>query len=370
MGLKAKTLNRARFASFLCAIALAACVSAPTREPVNIAQLKLLNLSAGIEAFLRACDALVARDPRFGAPCADPGLARTAPSLFLERYFDAQRIVTRKSPSGFFTGYFEPEIAASRIPQPGYQTPIYGRPADLISVDLGLFRPDLQGRRISGRNQNGRLRPYPERAEIETAGLEAAPVIAWAKDPIELFFLHIQGSGILAFEDGSRTRIGYAGQNGHIYTAIGKPLIESGAIAPEEISLEAIAAWLRQHPQEAATLMRQNRSYVFFADRDQDGPFGTLGTALTPRAALAVDPRHTPLGALVYVDVPIASEDERFAGLVLAADTGGAIAGLGRGDIFFGRGAKARAAASGLKASGQFIQFLPKGWTSQANLAS
>lgn len=309
-----------------------------------------------------ACAPLVARDQRFARACADGALARQDPKQFLSTYFVAETVLKGKQPGGFFTGYFEPKIIASRAPRPGFETPIYALPDDLVMVDLGQFRDDLKGRRIAGRVANGRLAPFEDRSAIETQGLESAAVIAWAKDPVELFFLHIQGSGVLSFPDGAETRIGYAGQNGHIYTAIGRPLIARGEIAAEDMSLEAIANWLRAHPDQAASLMQQNRSYVFFKDRGADGPFGSLGTALPARAAVAVDPLATPLGALVFVEVPLDGQAQPFQALLLAADTGGAIRGLGRGDIFFGGGPAARAAASGLKSPGRFICFLPKGW--------
>lgn len=331
------------------------------------ASIPALNLSAktitpGITAFINACDRLVARDRRFTPACQDRSLALQDPLRFLTKHFVAETVLKGKQPGGFFTGYFEPNIIASRAQTPGFETPIYGLPDDLVMVDLGKFREDLKGRRIAGRVTNGRLTPFEDRSRIETQGLESAEVIAWAKDPVELFFLHIQGSGVLSFPDGTATRIGYAGQNGHIYTAIGRPLIARGEIAAEDMSLEAIANWLRMHPDDAASLMQQNRSYVFFKDRGADGPFGSLGTALPARGALAVDPLATPLGALVFVDVPLPGEADPFQALLLAADTGGAIRGLGRGDIFFGRGPKARSAASALKSPGRFIRFLPKGW--------
>lgn len=336
-------------------------------EPVSIASLALPGgqVKDGIEAFLNICPTLVRRDGRFEPPCADETFGRQNPTGFLEKHFYAETVVKRRGPGGFFTGYFEPQIAASRAPIPGYETPIYAVPDDLVMVDLGVFREDLKGRRIAGRVRRGRLKPFEDRAAIEASQLQSAPIIAWAKDPVELFFLHIQGSGVLEFPSGETARIGYAGQNGHIYTAIGRPLIERGEITREDMSLEAIAAWLRAHPGEAVSLMQQNRSYVFFEDRGADGPFGSLGTVLPPRGAIAVDPLKTPLGALVFVDVALPSERQQFRALLLAADTGGAISGLGRGDIFFGRGANARAAASALKADGTFIRFLPKGWNSQ-----
>lgn len=310
-----------------------------------------------------ACASLTRRDRRFERPCQDDALGRNDPLGFLQTHFDAQIVVKGKKPGGFFTGYFEPEIAASHTYIAGYETPIYALPPDLVMVDLGQFRPDLKGRRIAGSVVNGRLKPYRDRAAIEAQGLDkSAEIIGWAKDPVELFFLHIQGSGVLSFTDGTATRIGYAGQNGHIYTAIGRPLIERGEIAREDMSLEAIADWLRAHPQEAAALMQINRSYVFFTDRGTQGPFGSLGTALTPRAALAVDSQETPLGALVFVSVDVPTLEQPFRAVLFAADTGGAIRGLGRGDIFFGKGSAARAAASALKSEGTFIRFLPKGW--------
>jgi membrane-bound lytic murein transglycosylase A len=350
----------------MAALGLCACAGTPeaTLQPVSIGALNLSTqaVTPGITAFINACDRLVARDSRFAPPCEDRALALQDPLQFLAKHFAAETVVKGKQPGGFFTGYFEPNIIASRKQTPGFETPIYALPDDLVMVDLGKFRDDLKGRRIAGRVANGRLTPFEDRSRIETQGLESAEIIAWAKDPVELFFLHIQGSGVLSFPDGTATRIGYAGQNGHIYTAIGRPLIARGDIAAEDMSLDAIANWLRAHPDEAASLMRQNRSYVFFKDHGADGPFGSLGTALPARGALAVDPLATPLGALVFVDVPLPGGVPSFQALLLAADTGGAIRGLGRGDIFFGRGAEARSAASALKSAGRFIRFLPKGW--------
>jgi len=346
----------------VCGVLLSACVSddSLTLRPIDPSGLDPKTLKPGLTAFFAACDTLIGRDGRFIAPCEDADLAEVDPIEFLRAYFVAEVVQKGGKVGGFFTGYFEPEILASRTKAPGYTTPIYALPRDLVMVELGAFRDDLQGRRIAGRVDNGRLIPFSDRRAIETEGLDGTDVIAWAKDPVELFFLHIQGSGVLVFPDGETTRIGYAGQNGHIYTAIGRPLIARGEIASEDMSLEAIANWLRQHPDQAAQLMQENQSYVFFADRGAAGPFGSLGTALTARTAIAVDPKETPLGSLVYVEVPIPSEAAPFRVLLLAADTGGAINGLGRGDIFFGRGLEARAAASALKAPGQFIRFIPK----------
>ncbi|MEO0411025.1 MAG: MltA domain-containing protein [Pseudomonadota bacterium] len=303
--------------------------------------------------------------------CADPMLARQDPARFLSTYFKAQEVVKGRKPGGFFTGYFEPEINASRARQPGYDTPIYGRPDSLVMVNLGQFRDDLKGRRIAGTVANGRLTPFEDRAAIEGGALDKrAPVIAWAQDPIDLFFLHIQGSGVLRLVGGGETRIGYAAQNGHAYRAIGRDLIASGAVAPDDMSLDAIDTWLRAHPNEAAALMQRNQSYVFFTDRGEEGPLGSLGTVLPARAAIAVDANEVPLGSLVFVDLTLPHDESRFAQLLLAADTGGAIGGLGRGDIFFGQGERAKAAASALKTPGRFVIFTPKAIASDRDLSS
>jgi membrane-bound lytic murein transglycosylase A len=259
-----------------------------------------------------------------------------------------------------FTGYYEPQIRGSRIRRGAYQTPVYGLPSDLIRADLGLFDPKLKGEHISGRAEGHALLPYADRAQINTEGIANAPVLFYTDDPIAFFFLQIQGSGRVVFDDASTARIAYAGENGQPYTAIGRTLIADGSLAREEVSLQSIRAWLIAHPERAAAVMQTNRSYIFFTQTPlgdvAQGSSGSLGVNLTPLASLAVDGRIHALGAPFYV---VAAGPDPVQAVMVAQDIGGAIRGPARGDIFFGFGADAERRAGALKASGALYVLLP-----------
>ena len=203
-----------------------------------------------------------------------------------------------------FTGYYEPQIQGSRKRHDGFQTPVYGLPSDLVRADLGLFDSKLKGEHISGRVSGQELLPYPDRTNIETNGVDTAAVLFYTNDPVAFFFLQIQGSGRVEFEDGTTERIAYAGQNGQPYTAIGRVLIADGSLAREDVSLQSIRAWLLAHPDKAQSVMQVDKSYVFFAEMPLGnsalGSLGTLRTNLTPLASLAVDPRIHALGVPVF----------------------------------------------------------------------
>jgi len=261
-----------------------------------------------------------------------------------------------------FTGYYEPQIRGSRTRTGAFQTPVYGLPSDLVRVDLGLFNTKLKGERISGKVEGRALVPYADRAQIDTGGIAAAPVLFYTDDAIAFFFLQIQGSGRVVFDDGSNARIAYAGENGQAYTAIGRTLIAEGALTREEVSLQSIRAWLAAHPGRARAVMQTNRSYIFFAEVPVGDPAlgstGSLGTNLTPLASLAVDSRIHALGAPFYVaaDGPDPVHD-----VMVAQDIGGAIRGPARGDMFFGFGAEAERRAGAMKAPGRLYLLLPNG---------
>ena len=264
------------------------------------------------------------------------------------------------SGDALFTGYYEPLIHGSRQRHGAFQTPVYGLPADLVRADLALFDPKFKGEHISGRVSGQALVPYSDRAQIENAGLKTAPVLFFTDDPVAFFFLQIQGSGRVAFDDGGMERIGYAGENGQPYFAIGRILLAEGALKREELSLQSIRAWLAANPQRAKSVMQTDKSYVFFQEREMGdagvGPVGTLGARLTPLASLAVDPRFHALGVPVFV---AADGPDPVHALMVAEDSGGAIRGAARGDIFFGFGAEAEARAGGLKAQGALYLLLP-----------
>lgn len=288
------------------------------------------------------------------AAMASPERARA----FFERWFLPVAMTAGRVKDGRFTGYYEPEIFVSRTKHGAFQTPVYGRPDDLVTVDLGAFRPSLAGERIAGRVEDGKLMPYAARAEINRKGLSHARVLFYAKDPIELFFLHIQGSGRVTFDDGRRARVSYAAQNGQLYTAIGKTLIARG-VPRDGMSLQVIRAWLRSHPAEAMDVMNTDASYIFFQEEPVGdaslGAKGAQGVPLTPLASLAVDPRLHALGTPLFVDGPYP-----LGRLFIAQDIGGAIRGPVRGDVYFGFGEKAEANAGTMNQMGRFYALLPK----------
>ncbi|HVS13069.1 MAG TPA: murein transglycosylase A [Thermoanaerobaculia bacterium] len=283
---------------------------------------------------------------------------------FLERRFRVFSVANRDQPVGLFTGYYEPLLRGSRTRSPRYTVPLHRQPPDLVSVELGDFREDLAGRRLAGRLDGKRLRPYDDRRAIVEGAIDRQRLeVVWVDDPIAAFFLQIQGSGQIELDDGTRLRLGYAGQNGHEYFAIGRALIERGEIPREEISLQSIRAWLRSHPEEAEDVMSLNRSYVFFRVLEGEGPIGSLGVALTPGRSLAVDRRFLPLGAPVWLDAtapdPAGPGELPLRRLLVAQDTGGAIRGPVRGDVFWGAGEEAEEVAGRMKSEGRLYLMLP-----------
>ncbi len=285
---------------------------------------------------------------------------------FFQAWFAPLRVRNNERAEGLFTGYFEPELRGSLNRGGPYTVPLHGRPTDLVTVDLGAFRHDLEGRRIAGRVLDGRLRPFENRAEIVAGALDdKAPVLAWLDDPIAAFVLHIQGSGRIVLAEGGELRVGFAGQNGHPYVAIGRELIRRGAIARERISLQTIRDWLKRNPDQAAEVMAVNRSYVFFHVLEGVGPVGAQGVVLTPGRSLAVDRRYLPLGAPLWLEARAPapqpeSPDRPLHRLMVAQDTGGAIRGPVRGDVFWGHGPDAEAVAGRMKHQGRYYLLLPR----------
>ncbi|WP_017670061.1 murein transglycosylase A [Blastomonas sp. AAP53] len=260
--------------------------------------------------------------------------------------------------AAFATGYFEPEIAGTRTRQPGFNVPVYGRPADLIDVDLSQFSPDMAGKKIRGKVKGSDFVPYDDRTQIEQGTLNGrAPVIAWAADDIEFFFLQVQGSGRLRAPDGSVIRIGYASQNGRDYTGIGALMRTRGLLAPGQANMQGIVAWLRANPEEGRAIMRENKSFVFFRELTGPGPLGALGYQVEAGSSVAADPKFIPLGAPVFLSMDRAEPN----GLWVAQDTGGAIKGANRFDTFWGAGDRARVIAGGMSARGLALILLPRG---------
>lgn len=333
------------------------------------------NAKAALAAFRLSCGALAKKAASDGM--GGSGYAGTvgdwveacnqlssAPNArqFFERNFTPFAVAA--TGKGLFTGYYEPELRASRTRHDAYQIPVFGLPSDLVSVDLGKFRDEWKGEQIAGRIEGHKLMPYATRAEIDARGLSNAPVLFYADDPIAVFFLHIQGSGRVVFDDGSRARVGYAGKNGRAYTAIGRTLIERGALTKDSVSMPAIRAWLKAHPKDARTVMRTNQSYTFFmllpAGDASQGSKGTQGVPLTAGASLAVDNRIHPLGVPLFLVTALPGKTPKpFHQLLIAQDTGGAIRGAVRGDIYWGTGAEAERRAGAMKSEGTLFVLLP-----------
>jgi membrane-bound lytic murein transglycosylase A len=325
--------------------------------------------AAALASFAESCPKVLSREDVSGLTRADDWrptctAARFWPQsrarAFFAEHFTAVRVGDGRA---FVTGYFEPEIAGSRTRRPGFAVPVYAMPSDLVrGWPDDVPQAERTGRPPLGRyDEQGRFVLYHDRAAIEDGALAGkAPIIAWAADPVEFFFLQIQGSGRLRTPEGEVIQIGYAGQNGREYTGIGAVLRERGLIGsgPGQYpgSMQGIMAYIRENPEEGRALMRLNKSWVFFQELQGDGPLGALGVPVRRESSVAVDPAFVPLGAPVWLEL-----DQREAsGMWIAQDTGGAIKGANRFDTFWGAGEDARIIAGGMSARGQALVLLPR----------
>lgn len=342
-------------------IATAAAAGVVPGPPIASLPIAAVQAEAARAAFARSCPGLMHRADASGltrgtdwqAACTAARAGGDARAFFAQ-YFEAVQVGDGRA---FATGYYEPEIRGSLDRREGYTVPVYGRPRDLIDVDLGRFSDDLKGKKVRGRVDASTLVPYYDRTAIEEGAIaRSAPIIAWAADPVEMFFLQIQGSGRLRLPDGDILRIGYDTQNGRAYTGIGALLRQRGLLAPGQASMQGIVAWLRTHPEEGRALMRENKSFVFF--RTLDGPpQGAMGYAVTGQVSAATDPKFVPLGAPVFLSLDRADA----SGLWVAQDTGGAIKGANRFDTFWGAGPGAELTAGGMSGRGTAFLLLPVG---------
>jgi membrane-bound lytic murein transglycosylase A len=341
------------------------------------------DVAPALGAFRRSCGklngqqpdlALVPGDKRFGTNAQWRTICAALPDrpdkaaarAFVERWFRPFRAANNDTAEGLFTGYYEPELKGARERGGHYTVPLYRTPADLVQIDLGQFLDEMKGRSIAGRLENGRLRPYADRAVIEAGHLKDKGLeLLWVDDPVDAFFLQVQGAGKVTLPDGGAVRVGFAAHNGHGFIAIGKLLVDSGKIARERVSMQAVRDWLRANPEEARALMAKNPRYIFFKDvtpEAVDGPLGAQGVALTAGRSLAVDRRYVPLGVPIWLDTTMpGSTDRKLRRLVVAQDTGGAITGPVRGDFYWGTGEAALAEAGRMRSTGRYFLLLPKG---------
>ncbi|MGL5012620.1 MAG: murein transglycosylase A [Paracoccaceae bacterium] len=291
---------------------------------------------AALIAFRATCDAISAPDwQTLCAVAADTGTDEDSARAFFELFFLPVQV--GEGPA-LFTGYYEPELAGSPVRTPRFTTPIYRRPPELVDGEVFHSRAVIESGILRGR------------------GLE----LAWLDDPVEAYFLQIQGSGRIRMPDGEIIRVGYAGRNGHAYQSVGQEMVRQGLRTIDEVSAQDIKAYVRANPAAGATMLNINPSYVFFriienlpADR---GPIGAMGRSITPMRSIAVDPAFTPLGAPVWVEKDGQGPLRR---LMIAQDTGGAIKGMQRADIFFGTGSDAGESAGIVKDGGRMVVLLP-----------
>lgn len=283
---------------------------------------------------------------------------------FFESRFQPYAVSNNLRRRGLITGYFEPVLNGSFTADQRFNLPIYSRPEDLISADLGEFDDKWGGEQIAGRLVGGRFRPYWSRAEIEDGALNGRQLeILWVDNAIDAFSLHIQGHGRIVLPDGSHIRIGYAGRNGRRYTAIGRELVARGIMKLDDVTMPAIRAWLETNPVAGTQVMRTNKSFIFFRVMEEDSPIGAQGVSLTPGRSLAIDRAHLPLGVplwLVTTDPGPAVRKQPLTRLVVTQDTGSAIKGPVRGDLYWGHGPEAALKAGLMKENGQFFILLPK----------
>jgi membrane-bound lytic murein transglycosylase A len=295
------------------------------------------------------------------APVAD----RLAARHFFERNFQPWRIDLPDSKSGFLTGYYEPEVDASLAKTVAFPHPLFARPPQLVAIEPGTLpaAPELTS---AFRQPDGGLAPTPDRAAVEAGALGGAGLeLAFVHDEVEAFFIQVQGSARLRFPDGRIRKLTYAGRNGHAYTSIGRIVLAEGYLTLEDMSLERFKAWLRANPALGAQIMRQNRSFVFFAWNDvlrpEDGPIGGAGVSLTPMRSIAIDRRYWSYGLPFFLEaaLPEASAHAK-ARLVVAQDTGSAILGAARADLYYGSGDAAGRLAGLTRHPATFYVLLPR----------
>jgi membrane-bound lytic murein transglycosylase A len=278
---------------------------------------------------------------------------------------DRFRLLRAAPPGGLlFTGYFQPELRAAREPSERYAYPLYEVPYDLVRMDRSAQCPECEQATTIGRLEGDRLVPYYSRAEIDGYGVlrDRDAELAWVDDPVDLFLLHVQGSGLLRFEDGTAMRVGFAGSNGREYRSIGKILVDAGKVPLESASLESLRRYLREHPAERDEILFANERYVFFRPLPV-GPIGSLGVPLVPGRSIAVDPGFYPLGGLAWIRTERPGEDGATVGVARFAcvqDAGAAIAGPGRVDVFWGGGVEAERMAGGMRAGGEMLLLLAR----------
>lgn len=366
----AKTL--AKSLSAIAIVTLAGCASKPGISTAvswdKLEGWERDNLSQSVPSLLAQCPKLEGKSKNWKVICQkakklDITNAKQI-KRFYHRYFEPHKVVGENNANtGLITGYYEPLLKGSYTQSERYNYPIYQKPANLLRVDAQHNLLKVKDNKARGRNVNGSIKPYYSRAQIDgkykpLKGNE----LLWVDNSDDAFFLHIQGSGIVELDTGEIVGVAYADQNGHPYRAIGRDLINMGAISKEDISLQTIKAWLTENPSKAASIKNKNPSYIFFSLRKDTelGPRGSLNVPLTPERSVAVDRRVIPLGSPLWLSTTLPGSQQPYQRLVFAQDTGGAINGPIRADVFFGRGTRAESLAGEMKQQGKIFVLMPK----------
>jgi membrane-bound lytic murein transglycosylase A len=352
-------------------------------EPAKIADYSLLkistwedidglqddDLSAAWPAWQQSCSTLINK-AQWQAACTAAKIEIKPSSAeviaYLKNYFDVYSANNADgSNTGLITGYYEPLLKGSRKKSEQYPYPLYRQPKDLITVELGDVYPELKYKRVRGKLVGNKLVPYNTRAEIDVnpSPLEGNELL-WVDDIIDVFFLQIQGSGLVKLDTGQEIQVGYADQNGHPYNSIGRILIERGELTADQASMQGIKTWARSHLDKLRDLLSSNPSYVFFKELPTGlpGPLGALGVPISAERSLAIDQKYLPLGAPVFLSTTQPNSTVSLKRLMVAQDTGGAIKGGIRADFFWGAGDVAGAKAGAMKQSGKIWVLLPKGF--------
>jgi membrane-bound lytic murein transglycosylase A len=320
-----------------------------------------------LDAFLQSCRVLQYKKG-WQSVCQEAELLTDEPNetviSFFEQRFIPHRVLNKDNTDiGTITGYYVPELNGSRIRTERYKFPIYRVPDDLLTIDLSSVYPELENYRLRGRLEGNRVVPYYTRLELDqNIDKLKGNELLWVEDPVDLFFLHIQGSGSIRFDNGENVMINYGNQNGHPYRSIGKLLIDRGEMTLDQMSMQNIRAWAKKNPDLTASLLGENPSYIFFRELPDDMkmPPGSLGVPLTPEVSIAVDPRTIPLGAPVFLATTWPYNPKPLNRLMIAQDTGGAIKGGVRADFFWGLGYEAGALAGRMKQDGKLWVLLPR----------
>ena len=378
----------AAFSSLVC-IGFLLWVPKPHKLSVRISSFSKLpgwektDTRKSLSAFQISCKAFLKQDPNKSVgseyldlqvkdwyPACNAALALDKASIqttrqFFQTWFTPVEFFDQEPVHGLFTGYYMPLLHGSLTKTTEYTVPLYGMPSNLITVNLGIFDESLKNRRLVGRIKGNTLLPYYSREEINNGAiLKKAPVIAWVDSRIDRSFLEIQGSGIIQLNDGTQLVVGYAGQNGAPYTAIAKVLMDKGVMTRDNASMQHIRTYLEAHPRQIDTVLNQNKSFVFFSTLRHEQALGAQGVPLTPGYSLAIDRKWVPLGVPIWLNTtrPDHKSDHQklFQRLMIAQDTGGAIRGIVRGDVYWGAGDNATAIAGKMKNPGHYWLLIPQ----------